>query len=165
MNPHASFSEYVFLPLAESIESPNKELLDSLRQDANDPTLLEFQKDFLFHDMYDTREGRIGFVIEPEEAFCSIASTSIDAKQRIDELRRIYMKKKNEFFVSIWEEMILPNMDADAFDNFIRKMEKMDLGPDFVRCLSNQVESYKAHLDEVQEIQAQREAGELDEGQ
>lgn len=151
------------------IKSPNEQMLKELRADAEESKdLLRFQKDFLMDDMTSPANQRHegSYVIEPEEAFSSIIATSDeDARSSFEELKKEYLKKKNWFFASIWKETILPNMNAAAFDDFVRKMERMDLGPDFVPCLHNQVQSYKAHVEEVQEMRAQREAGELDEGQ
>lgn len=147
-------------------QSPNKDLLDELKEDAKESqSFLEFQKNFFFGEMTKERSARLtllGYVIEPEEGISSLKNLPAG---KVFALRQAYTAMKNKFFASIWKEDILPNMDAESFFHFIEKMEAMDLGNHFVPVMYDQVQKFRAHQEEREEMGLQREAGELDEGQ
>ena len=106
--------------------------------------------------------------MEPEEAFMSMTRVSqiksVDEQKKIEALYSKYLSMKNKFFEQVWREMVLPNMDAESFKLFLGGAGS-DLGSDFIPIMLDEVEKYRDFREGKEELDAQREAGELDEGQ
>ncbi len=126
----------------------------SLSSMANDPILFEEMKKFLLNHMG-----------SPKCCVEAFVATSGERNGGPTKLYEKFYAMKNAFFTKFWIEEIMPIMEPPAFLRFIDNMEEFDLGPGFCDNLLQYISGYESHREEVLEMQAQRDAGELDEGQ
>lgn len=152
--------------ISSSHTSPNKKLIEEMKEEATgNGELLKFQKSFLLREMNISNTNNhftnLNRTLPPDEGFGSMENLG---EEKLTSLMDKYQMMKNHFFQAVWKDIILPNMDSESFYDFISKMEMYELGEKFIPVMSDRSESFKSHQEEVQEMRAQREAGELDEG-
>jgi hypothetical protein len=121
--------------------------------------------DYMKFAMMDMARCKLKYTVNPEEAFMSMMEGSEGNTTTVYELSAKFQELQNKFFLKMWQDLVLPYITPESLVDYVMKMTKSEFGEFFATNLMNDVSLYDCHRESVEEMRAQRDAGELDEGQ
>lgn len=111
---------------AEQAEDLNVRLrLEEFCNELSTSSLKEFTLNFMSSDGH--------FYVEPEEGLSDLKNT---------DLYEDYLRQKNQFFLRFWQDTLMPKLSQEQLLDFLVRMYRCDLGPEFMPALEEYASKY-----------------------